>query len=287
MTTTTNRLIWATDLHLENASPEAIDAFLASLREANADTLVLTGDIATARTLETWLARIHESFPGDTYFVLGNHDFYGSGTVAVRESVTRFCAILERAHYLSDGGAISLSSETALVGVDGWGDARYGNWSGTDVSINDFGMIDDLKWSVMARSLFTETLRSLGDDSAARLRKQIEQAVASHKNIVVATHVPPFWEAAWLPEGESCEVDWVPYFACKAVGDVLLEAADANPECNFTVLCGHTHGSGEVSMRPNLHITTGGATYGVPRLQEEIVIDQHQKPERARAARRL
>lgn len=302
------RLIWATDVHLPEASSEAIDAFMASLREVGADVFVLTGDIGTARTLRSSLERIHDSFPGEFCFVLGNHDYYGGTVSQVREEVSRICADLPRAHFLTTKGPVVLSSDTALVGVDGWGDARYGEWSRTSVSIRDFEMINDIKWSRMVRSLFVDKLRSLGDDSANRLRRQLEQVLPFCNNVLVATHVPPFWEAAWLPEGKRvmtdyrsslseddallregahCEPDWVPFFACKAVGDVLLEFADANPHCSFSVLCGHTHGGGEVSVRPNLHVVTGAAVYGAPKIQGEIVIGQGRELEKSGAVRRI
>ena len=37
----------------------------------------------------------------------------------------------------------------------------------------------------------------------------------------------------------------LPYFACRAVGEVLREAIAVRPECEMTVLCGHTHLAGE------------------------------------------
>ena len=41
----------------------------------------------------------------------------------------------------------------------------------------------------------------------------------------------------------------------------------------MTVLCGHTHGKGEVQILPNLIVKTGGADYGKPELQNPIFID--------------
>jgi hypothetical protein len=36
------------------------------------------------------------------------------------------------------------------------------------------------------------------------------------------------------------------------------------------VLCGHTHGQGEVTMLPNLRVQTGGAEYGKPKVNKLI-----------------
>ena len=77
------------------------------------------------------------------------------------------------------------------------------------------------------------------------------------------THVPPFREACWH-RGQISDDDWLPHFACRAVGEVLVEAMAAHPECEMTVLCGHTHSPGEAQVLPNLRVLTGGAEYGRP-----------------------
>ena len=75
------------------------------------------------------------------------------------------------------------------------------------------------------------------------------------------THVPPFREACWHGGGISDE-EWLPGFTCKAIGDLLMEAAESNRDCGVTVLCGHTHGTGYVQIRPNLEVHTAEAQYG-------------------------
>ena len=64
--------------------------------------------------------------------------------------------------------------------------------------------------------------------------------------------------------------DCLPFFSCKAVGDVLLEAARAHPACQTLVLCGHTHGGGELQVLDNLRVVTGPAEYGRPEIQRII-----------------
>ena len=57
-------------------------------------------------------------------------------------------------------------------------------------------------------------------------------------------HVPPFREACWH-QGRISDDLWRPPFSCKAVGEALVEAMEAHPGREMTVLCGHTHGAGE------------------------------------------
>ena len=73
-------------------------------------------------------------------------------------------------------------------------------------------------------------------------------------------------------QGRPSADDYLPFFACKAVGDMLLEAAQSHPGCQILVLCGHTHGGGEVQMAENLRVVTGPAEYGHPGIQRILEI---------------
>lgn len=55
--------------------------------------------------------------------------------------------------------------------------------------------------------------------------------------------------------------------------DVLVEVMQQHPRSNLTVLCGHTHGGGEVQVLPNLRVLTGEAEYGDPAIQQVLEID--------------
>ena len=90
--------------------------------------------------------------------------------------------------------------------------------------------------------------------------------LAQYPAVIAVTHVPPFKEAAWY-NGRHSDDNYLPHFACKAVGDVMRRIMEANPQSRLTVLCGHTHGSGEVRVMENLQVLTGGAEYGNPVIQ--------------------
>src|SRR5580658_1327279 len=55
--------------------------------------------------------------------------------------------------------------------------------------------------------------------------------------------------------------DYLPFFSCNAAGDAILEAARSHPRCQIRVLCGHTHGGGEVQVVENLRVVTGAADF--------------------------
>jgi Icc-related predicted phosphoesterase len=112
-----------------------------------------------------------------------------------------------------------------------------------------------------------EKIQALGDDAAQHIKRILPEALSSFQHIVVVTHVPPFQESAWWM-GKPSAPDWLPFFSCKAVGDVLKESMLNYPTRQMAVLCGHTHGSGRVQILPNLTILSGSARYGHPRIQK-------------------
>ena len=67
--------------------------------------------------------------------------------------------------------------------------------------------------------------------------------------------------------------DWLPFFACQAVGEVLVEVTRAQPDCQVTVLCGHTHHAGTIQILSNLCVKTGSAEYGQPHMEEIFTIE--------------
>lgn len=261
-----HRLAWLTDIHLEFTTPAEREALKAAILAAQPDSVVITGDIAIAPTVLDDLRDLAAGLRLPVSFVFGNHDFYHGSIAGVRAGAAQINPSLT---WLDATGAVRLSAGTALVGVDGWGDGRLGNFSSSPVMLNDFFLIEEL--ANLPREVLRARLGALGDSASKALQSALTQAVAWAKHVVVATHVPPFREACWH-EGAPSGEDWLPFFACKATGDVLLAAASSHPQTRFTVLCGHTHSAGEVQVLANLRVLTGDACYGSPGLQRLLVV---------------
>ncbi len=259
----TMRLAWATDIHLDFLDSAEIDRFHAALAQTGADAFLIGGDIAEARTIEARLIGMAESLRKPIYFVLGNHDFYNGSIELVRAAVSALCRASPWLRWLPDLGVVPLTAASALVGHDGWGDARLGNVATTPVVLNDFFRIEELRF--MSGGERRRRLQTLGDESAAHMTQVLPLALRDFAQVVVLTHVPPFRDSCWH-EGKVSDDDWLPYFTCDAMGAVLQKQMAANPNRTATVLCGHTHGEGTVSMAPNLAVWTGGAEYGQPRV---------------------
>jgi 3',5'-cyclic AMP phosphodiesterase CpdA len=259
------KAIWLTDIHLEFLDHSAFSDFLKKLGEQDGDALLISGDIAQAPSVEDHLTNLAETLQIPVYFVLGNHDCYEGSIPEVRDRVGGFAKDSALLHWLSDCGPISLTPTTSLVGHDGWGDGRLGDYDHSTVSLSDFFLIRELTGLSPKERL--GKLKDLGDEAAEHLRRVIPEALKSAEHVVVLTHVPPFREAAWY-EGHPSNSQWLPFFSCKAVGDVLYTTMQSHPDKRMTVLCGHTHGGGRSKILPNLKTITGPARYGHPAIQE-------------------
>ncbi|MBM3735049.1 MAG: phosphoesterase [Acidobacteria bacterium] len=258
---------WATDPHLNFVSPERLDCFCGELIAENPEAVLLTGDLAEAPSLGGILTRIEQNVQRPVYFVLGNHDYYRSSIERVRNAVAQHCRASKWLTYLNTAGVVELSRETALVGHDGWGDAGYGAYWLSRVRLSDFELITD--FIGLDRGALWRRLRELGAEAGEHFRSVLAQALPRYRNVIIATHVPPFDRAAWH-EGRMSEPGWLPYFSCKAAGEAIREAFENHPQCRGLVVCGHTHGGGEVDILPNLHVTTGAAVYEKPAAQRVL-----------------
>jgi len=259
------RLGWLTDIHLNFLRPGERAEFFTALQREKLDGVLLGGDIGEARSVCHYLSEMAEALSVPIYFVLGNHDFYGGSIAAVRNSVAQLAAQSQWLRWLPVTGVVPLTSGTALVGHDSWADGRLGDFFGSEVLLNDYIRISDLLCSTKAERY--SKLNALGDEAADHLERGVREAIDRFQNVIVLTHVPPFREACWHEGGTSSD-EFLPHFACRAVGEQLLEIMRDRPDRAMAVLCGHTHSPGFAQILNNLVVRTGGAQYGSPALQQ-------------------
>ena len=243
-----------------------------SVEELDPEALLVTGDISEAEDVVFQLNRLTESIQKQIFFVLGNHDFYQSSIAKTRRSVIDAARENGLFHYLTDCQPVSLSDSVELVGEDGWGDATQGDYDQSPIRLNDFARIEDFYLHEPSR--WKALLKEQGGFSAKRLQQKLDAVSSETKQILVATHVPPFCESCWY-EGRTTDDNWAPFFVCGQVGDVLLEYARQHPDQQLTVLCGHTHHGGIANMRDNLVVHTGAAIYGQPSVEGLIEVSEN------------
>ncbi len=264
------RVAWTTDIHLDFLEKSARQAFYESVNAQSPDVLLIGGDIGQALSLADYLIELAESCACPVHFVLGNHDFYGGSIEQVRRDAAELAASRENLTYLTAAGVVELTPTSCLIGHDGWADARLGDYDNSDVILNDYFLIQEL--ARLGRAERKQKLHALGDAAAAALEIRLTEAVDRYEKIVLLTHVPPFREACWY-DGKPSNDDWLPHFACKAVSDVIEEVMSRRPDRFLTVLCGHTHGGGEVQIAANVRVLTGPAQYGKPEVQQVFCWD--------------
>jgi Icc protein len=269
--TTRATLAWATDVHFDMVEPWVLRSFVDRLQASRVDALLIGGDTATATDIDGKLMQIAEMIDLPIKFVLGNHDYYGGSVQAVRDRLAALDHPLLT--WLPASGPQKVAPGVTLVGHGGWGDARLGDFPGSNVVMTDYLAIEELVSKFDAEKFdgafgkgtaLEAELRRQGREAAAALAPQLDEATKSGGEIIVLTHHPPFREACWY-EGKISNEVWLPSCTCGAMGDLLRKAAADNPECRFTVLCGHTHGGGTATIAPNLTVHTQAAEFGAPR----------------------
>ena len=234
---------------------------------------MITGDIAEATNVCGILNEFTAHTNKHIYFVLGNHDYYFGSVASVRKEINTLCAHNNKLTWLGKPESINMNQYTVLLGHDGWADARYGNFDHSFVTLNDSRLIAELFQAFLFnKSALKKEMQKLADADAAVLEETLTNATnADTKKIIIATHVPPFSECC-LHKGKQSDKNWLPYFASKIMGDVVLRFAKKHPEIDILVLCGHTHSKSSVIPLNNLKIKSGEAQYHQPELQEIIFI---------------
>lgn len=254
-------LAFATDLHLDRVTECQRRAFFRSLSDSDFDALVITGDISVARWLPMHLRCIAEAcHPRPVYFVLGNHDFYGSSFEAVDRSVAKVCARHPNLHHLGGGEIIPLTAESALIGHRGWADARAGFGMKTVVSSPDRHHIRDFR--DLSHRQMLRLMEALGKASGRYFREVLPKTLSRFRRVWIATHVPPFYQAVSF-NGRASKWSTQPHFANCSVGRVILEFAKSFPLGESTVICGHTHSASSRRIAKNVNVFVGAPVRGV------------------------
>ncbi|RPI01723.1 MAG: phosphoesterase [Calditrichaeota bacterium] len=263
------KLAWLTDIHLDFLLPADAERFILTIRELNPDAVMISGDISVAGRLLYHLQMLHDHLGRPIYFVLGNHDYYGSSIESVHAAMEKFVKNMPFLHWLPQTGVIPLNSSSALIGHGCWADGRLGAAHQSQIILNDYVFIEEFRWlSHHERFLL---MNRLGDLAAKAVEDLLVTALSLYDDILFLAHVPPFKESSWFNNAISND-QFLPHFSCFAVGQVLQKLMIQHPQKRLTVYCGHTHGEGESVILPNLLVKTGGAEYRAPKVQQTLMI---------------
>ena len=241
------------------------------LKELEFDAAVITGDTADAASLPGELAAMAETCaPRPVYFVLGNHDYFGGTFFAVDAAVVGVCARHRNLRRLDREGIVPLSRSSALIGHGGWADARAGYGKRSILHNPDADNIEDFH-DISADAVFSK-MQGRAGASAMHLRKTLPLALTNYRHVLVATHVPPFTQAARF-DGNQCGPLHLPHFSNISAGGVIRGISQSFPDRRVTVICGHTHSAAEVDDGPVVRIFAGGVKPGQPAIQRVFEVE--------------
>ena len=265
------QLAWATDPHLEWLSERELNTFLETLAAAPADAILITGDISVYTKLGEHLQKLNK-IGVPIYFVLGNHDFYGTRFAHLRKRLAPLVRESKNLLWLTQEVPIELTPRTVLIGHDGWACGTAGLRAHSDVELADYAAISDFLG--VSRGVRFDILRREAKASVSRLQRQIRQLTQIGTHIILATHAPPF-EKACLYEGRQSGADFVPHFCNKLLGEMLIKELTGKTANNrrLSVFCGHTHHEAYVTITDNIAVKVGHAAYGFPFINQIIDVD--------------
>ena len=254
------QIAWATDIHLDRLTERDYLEYKEYLAELSPDLFIISGDIAEGEKVCKSLEDFNDSFNFPIYFVLGNHDFYFSSFAETEENIRNLVGKSENLNWLTESEIITLNDATAIIGVEGWGDARNGTLNLSEGSTRDVRSIAD--YQGLNRAEIETLLNKKGVEYAEILRPKLLEAVKNFQNVILVTHVPPFVEACFDRSLRICGEFKLPFYTCKVIGDMLLEVMNENPACQMTVLSGHTHEKADVKIVENLRVRVKESGYG-------------------------
>lgn len=259
------KLLWLTDTHLDHANSVSRQVFYEKLRSADYDAVVITGDISISRMLATHLGELAQACaPRKVYFLLGNHDFYGSSFEEVDQIAAACCAKHPNLQHLGQGEVVRLGANSALIGHRGWADGRaYGGKRSSRRSPDQDG-IRDLRYRSTCPAFWK--MDRLGRESGTYFRRVLPYALTSFRHVLVATHVPPFAQAVRF-SGQPCDLSNLPHYVNATAGGVIQRVSQHFPRTKVTVLCGHAHHGNTVHIADNLEVRVGQVRKGAPTIQ--------------------
>jgi len=258
------KYLWLTDPHL---LPWNRYRMLGSILDEKPVGVFATGDLSYGPTLISDLEFLGKRIGRPFYFVLGNHDYHGSSFVEVHRKIRELCEKYRNLIWMTDAGVISLTEEVAVIGAEGWYDARVGNPEFIKYTF-DWMLTSEFK-SLPTWQERLDKFKTLADASAAHLTKNLEAAMENHKVIYLLTHFP-CWKEANRYNGIISENFWAPYNTNYILGKELEKVMVEHKKRNLIVLAGHTHQAMQIHVSRNIECRVGRGAYH--KLSEEEII---------------
>lgn len=264
------KFVWYTDTHLNWAFPWNKIRFVRRIEAERPTGIFLTGDISHGISIKWDLKYLAKHLDIPIYFVLGNHDYHYRRIESVHNDVRELCDKYPNLKWLTECSPISLNHKTAIIGAEGWYDARIGDPKYLKYTLDSWVMPDFRKLPNADARL--QKFRQLADESSLLIKNKLEEALQNHKKVYVLTHYPP-WQEATRDIGTFMERFWLPYNVNISMGKMIESVMDNYKKKRVTVLAGHTHTDSWIQVSKKIECKVNKAKYtGLPRNEECIFI---------------
>lgn len=264
------KYVWYTDTHLNWAMPWNKFRFVKRIEAENPTGVFLTGDISHGISIKWDLNYLAKHLDIPIYFVLGNHDYHYRKMENVHNDIRELCDRHPNLHWMTESAPISLNHKTAIIGTEGWYDARVGDPKWLKYTLDWFVTSDFRKLANMEARI--AKFRELADSSALLIKNKLEEALQTHKTVYILTHYPP-WQQATRDTGTFMERFWLPYNVNISMGKTLEQVMENYKKKKIVVLAGHTHTDAWIHISKKIECKVNRAKYtGLPRNEECIFI---------------
>jgi predicted phosphohydrolase len=158
---------------------------------------------------------------------------------------------------MTDVPFVELNEEVALIGAEGWYDARLGNPQYLRATF-DWILTEDFRqlpnWDARLNKF-----RQLATDSAEMISQKLQLALdKGYKTVYILTHFPPFKEAT-RDEGTILEDYYLPYNTNLVLGNAIEKIMEEHKKRNAVCLTGHSHSPQFIRVSRNIHCQVGAA----------------------------
>lgn len=255
-------IIWLTDLHFNFIPSFKSEDFLYLLQHKKPEGIIISGDIAANNRTFYYLNLIKSYVNAPIYFVLGNHDFYGSSFEDMKKNASN---LGEGFHYLTNEDVLELNPMVGLVGDDGWYDARWRDPITNIVFLADFLRINNFFFLSQQEKL--ALCREMALVSVQNVRKKLSKAFKKYDKVYFVTHFPP-----WPDNSSIFSTFWRPYNSSKIMADMLLDLMKDLNNKDLIILSGHNHKYRDERITSNIRLKTGGVRVLFPKIHEVIYL---------------
>lgn len=240
---------WLSDPHLNRVGLVEKYKLISNLRKESPDAIFISGDISSGPNLWLDLTIFGQFVKCPVYFILGNHSYWFSSFEKTYEKVNNLCNKYSNLIWLENSDVISLNSDTAMVGGEGWYDVRIGYPGFVKYTFDWFLIKEFRELSSMEERI--SKFREISAKNADLVCLKLEEAFKTHNTAYLMHHYPPWEEAIRHPNFVS-KAFWTPYNNDIYLGKRLEHLMKLHSDKQLIVLSGHVHSSQDVTISSNI-----------------------------------